>query len=279
MMRVILASVLLTGCVMEPADDVVADDDAAPMFTPAQADLAGEALAAGIEDAALRYGPVMPPAAADASCVTPSGDMSDPDGDTIPTSARLAFDCEKRRLGFTGVLTGNEEVTDSRPNLLWWAFSATTDLRASLTGPFGGSAVVDTDGSIVASQPALVGPFLLDSTLDVISVITNVRGRQTTVSESLDWTVAYHPDLEWNPGELVVGGSLTVGGSWVVSVDDRSADATVVTPAPLTITTECATLVTAGQVDATFAVGERTGTLTVVWSGCGAPDVNYPGGA
>jgi hypothetical protein len=112
--------------------------------------------------------------------VTTSGDMSDPDGDSIPTSARLAFDCSKRRLGFTGVLTGNEEVTDLRPNLLWWAFSATTDLHASLTGPFGGSAVVDTDGSIVASQPALVGPFLLDSTLDVISVITRASGRHST---------------------------------------------------------------------------------------------------
>jgi hypothetical protein len=99
------------------------------------------------------------------------------------------------------------------------------------------------------------------------------------VSENLDWTVTYQPELDWSAGALAVGGTLTAGGSWVVSVGDRSADATVATPVPLTITSECATLVTAGQVDATFAVGERTETLTVAWSGCGAPDVIYPGGA
>ena len=140
----VLASLLLTACATDVADDV-ADDDAevtSASFTPFQARLAGEALAAGIEGTARRFGPADEGAGGNPSCVTSSGDDSDPDGDYIPTDVTLTFDCMKRRFGYTGRLAGTETVVDREPNALDWAFSAVTDLHASLTGPFGGSVVL-----------------------------------------------------------------------------------------------------------------------------------------
>ena len=283
--RHICWSLAAAGCVASNTDGAPDAGDATAAFTRAEAKLAGEALAAGIEGAAKRYGPVAPEAAAaraaaiDASCVASSGDASDADGDTIPASATLTFDCSERRLGYTGTLTGTEAISDGEPNAVAWAFAVSADLRASLTGPFGGSMVVDTDGSIAASQDSVVGPFRLMSTLDVISVITNVRGIRTEVSETIDGTVSYAPDLAWTPGGPVVIGTLAVDGAWNVMVDATSAEATLSTPTPLTFTPGCETLVTAGRVEAAFAIGASQASIAVLWSGCGRSSVTYDPGA
>lgn len=284
--RHICWSLAAAGCVASNTDGAPDAGEAVAAFTQAEAKLAGEALAAGIEGAARKYGPVAPEVAAaaraaavDPSCVTSSGDVSDADGDTIPASATLTFDCSERRLGYTGTLTGTESISDGQPDAVAWAFTANADLRASLTGPFGGSMVVDTDGTIAASQGGAVGPFRLTSTLDVISVITNVRGIRTDVTETLDGTVSYAPDLAWTPGGPVVTGTLAVEGAWNVGVDATSAEATLATPTPLTFTPGCDTLVTAGLVEAAFATGASQASITVRWSGCGQSSVTYDPGA
>jgi len=285
--RYIGLSLAAAGCVASNDTHGAPDGgEAVVAFTRAEAKLAGEALAASIEGAAKRYGPVSPEVAAaaraaavDASCVTSSGDGSDADGDTIPASATLTFDCSERRLGYTGTLTGTEAISDGQPNAVAWAFTASADLRASLTGPFGGSMVVDTDGTIAASQGSVVGPFRLTSDLDVVSVITNVRGIRTEVTEAIDGTVSYAPDLEWTPGGPVVIGTLAVEGAWNVMVDATSAEATLSTPTPLTFTPGCESLVTAGRVEAAFAIGASQASIAVEWSGCGQSSVIYDAGA
>jgi hypothetical protein len=241
-----------------------------PAFTNAQANAAGQALAAGAEETAGRFGPVAPSTFAP-GCVTASGDTADADGDTIPATATLTFDCSQRRLGFTGTLTGTESIADGEPNALAWAFTAGVDLHASLTGPFGGSMVVDTRGAVVASQGSALGPFRLASTLDVVSTITNVRGVITDVAESLDATMSYAPDVSWSPGGPVVTGTIAVDGSWLVSVDDTAAEATLSTPVPLTTRPSCESRITAGTVEARFVAG----TITVQWSGCDRSSVTY----
>ena len=286
--RAVLAGLVTVGCV---ADETTELPDAGPAagatFTQAQAGFAGDALAAGVEDSAQRFGPVAPHVSSkarqdvtpragfDAGCATLSGDTSDADGDSIPAAATMTLDCSARRLGFTGRLAGTESVSDLQPGELAWAFEASTDLRASLTGPFGGSAVVDTLGSIVASQAGLAGPYALASTLDVSTLITNVRGVETEITEAVDWTVAFTPELAWTPGGIVVRGSLAVDGAWRVTVAGRSGDAVVSTPTPLTMTPSCGTLITAGVIEASFALAGRTETITVRWSGCDQHTVGY----
>jgi hypothetical protein len=280
--RLALATLVATGCV---AGEEMGMPDAggSPTFTQGQARFAGEALAAGIEDTAQRFGPVAPQASnkptpragLDPECVTLSGDQTDADGDSIPVSATLTFDCSKRRLGFTGILTGSETVADLQPAAIAWDFSASTTIHASLTGPFGGSAVVDTEGSMVASQGGLEGPYELASGLAVITLITNASGQETEVTEDVDLRVSFTPDLAWTPGGVVVRGRLFVDGAWSVSVGGVSGEATVATPTPLTLAPACESLITAGVVEAGFTLAGHTESISVRWSGCGQSAVTY----
>jgi hypothetical protein len=279
--RIVLACLLLTGCSAgDPDVDVDVEDEpevgsTQQAFTRAQAKLAGRALAAGIEEAAQRYDPIAPAAMLDAECTTLSGDTTDVDGDGIPASAKLTFDCSKRRLGFTGTLTGVESVSDQQPDAVAWAFDAGVELQSTLTGPFGGSMVVDAYGTVLASQQGVAGPFELAVGLDVESLITNVRGIETEILEDIEWTVSYAPELAWAPGDLAVVGKLSTDGVWNVSVNDISAVATLRTPTALSFEASCETRVTAGLVEASLAFGERAATIAVEWSGCGQPVVSY----
>jgi len=274
--RIVLISLLVTGCAVQGGDNV-ADDDPGPTFTTAQAVAAGKVLGAGIEEAASWYGPITRNAGVDASCVSQTGDTSDADGDYIPASARLTFDCNKRRLGYTGVLTGTAGVSDSLPDQLAWAFDATTEMHASLTGPFGGSMVSDGGGSLVASQGSVLGPFRLDSVLDTVTVITNVAGDQVDITENLAGGIAFTPTLSWNPGADPVAGKPDADGTWVVGVDGHTAETSLSTPVKLTFRPSCETLITAGKVVAGFTAGSHYETITVRWTDCGQKNVTYDG--
>jgi hypothetical protein len=281
--NIVLACLLVTGCSPRHAD--VDDTDGATgenvgtseqAFTKAQAKLVGKALGAGIQELTERLDPITPDSTTgDSKCWTLSGDTSDDDGDRIPADAELTLDCSKRRLGFTGTLTGVETVTDREPDALAWAFDATVDAHSTLTGPFGGSMVLDAGGTVVASQQSIVGPFHLDGALDIATLITNVRGIETQILEGVDLTMSYTPDFEWAPGEVAIVGRIDVEGEWNVSIDDIAAAATLQTPTPLTFDPTCKTGITAGQLEAALTFGERAATIWVDWSGCGSPTVDY----
>lgn len=236
---------------------------------------AGNALGAGIEEAAAGFGPVNGGAAADSTCITLSGDTSDPDGDSIPTSAKLTFNCAATRLGFTGTMTGTEMVTDDQPTTVAWAFTASTNRHNSLTGPAGASIVNDRSGQIVASQGSVIGPFTLARILDATTVFKAASGATTTVDETNDWLITYTPGGSWAPGGAVVPGSVTASGTWVVTVGANAANATLATPTPLTLTPSCATRVTAGKVTGTYEGNGHMNTITVTWTGCGQSTVTY----
>jgi len=275
--KLLVLSLVATGCVASNGDDAPAPDAGAEpvALTRAEATAAGQVLAVGIENAAETYGPVTLGATVDARCVVPSGDTSDADGDSIPASARLTYDCSETRLGYTGTLTGTQSVSDEQPSALAWAFSANVDLNASLTGPFGGSLVADTDGSIVASQGSIAGPYELARTLDVFTVITNVRGIRTELTETVGWTISYTPSLDWGPGGPAVVGELAADGTWIVDVNGKAVEAMLSTPTPLTLTPSCKTRITAGVATATFALGGGQASISVEWSGCNRSAVTY----
>src|ERR1700690_490647 len=90
---------------------------------------AGQAMAADIEDGAQGFGSINTGTSLLPSCITASGDASDPDGDSIPTNATLTFDCTTTELGYTGMVTGTEMVMDTEPSTAAWAFHATANLH------------------------------------------------------------------------------------------------------------------------------------------------------
>jgi len=244
--------------------------------TASQARAAGDALGNGVEDSAAMYGPMVT-TAVDTTCVTLGGDTTDPDGDAIPTSATLTYDCTAHALGYTGTLTGTLAVTDDQPSTLAWAFTGTADLHASLTGPAGGSITSDRTGSLVGSQGGALGPYALDRSLHVVTVFTGaVYGNSTTVTEDDGWTATFTPQATWTPGGVVVTGSLDAAGSWNVTVGGQTLTATLSTPTPLTVDPACETRITGGVVTASYPLdGGGTGTITVTWTGCGARTVAH----
>jgi hypothetical protein len=264
--RVILVVVMLGGGCVKKDTGTLGEADAQN---------AGKALAAGIEDGTTTFGPVSTQGAGlDAPCVTLSGDTSDPDQDSIPTAATLTFNCTSMAFGYTGMVTGTEMVTDGQPNASAWAFSASADLHSSLTGPGGASITNDRSGTIVGAQSSAM--FTLDRTLDVTTEFKNAAGATlATVAETNAWTIAYMPQVTWTPGGVAVTGSVTATGSWDVSVNSNSANATLATPTPLTLTPTCATRITAGVVTGTYKDGVKDSTITVTWTGCGSSVVTY----
>ena len=238
----------------------------------AEATYAGQTLASGVEDNAAAYGQVNTGVGFDASCVTASGDVTDPDGDSIPTNATLTFNCSNTAFGLTGMVTGTETVMDTEATTAAWAFAATANLHATLTSQAGASITQDRDGTLTATQTGAVGPFGLARTLDATTVFKGDRGNTlAAVDEHNAWTMIYSPTAIWTPGGVVVGGSLGVTGSWSVTVNDKAADATLDATTPLTLTPSCATRVTAGTLVGTYAAG----TITVTWTGCGASTVTF----
>lgn len=264
-MRPLLLAIVVLGAGCVAKKDTLGRD---------QGKSAGDALGNGIEDSAASFGPVNAGATVDAQCATASGNTADPDADSIPTNATITFNCSAMALGYTGTLTGTEMVVDDQPAVAAWAFSATANLHAALTGPFGGTITRDWDGQIVAAQATALGPFTLARTLDAVTVFTSGNGpaaSSTTVTENNDWIVTYTPTITWTPGTIAVTGSLTATGAWNLDVDGTLANATLSTPTPLTLTPTCATRVTAGAVTGTWDSGAHS--ITVTWTACGVRTV------
>jgi hypothetical protein len=264
-MRLLLASSLLIGgCAAKDTSSI----------GQAESQQAGQSLQAEIESGAGGFGAVSSQGVLP-TCVTLSGDVSDPDLDSIPTDATLTFNCSQTSLGYTGTVTGTEMVTDTEPSTPAWAFSATADLMASLTGPAGGSIVTHRTGSFTAAQASPLGPFSLDRTLTVTTVFTGAGGHSVTVDADHNWTITYAPQVSWTPGSVVATGSLTATGMWSVTMGSKSADAELSTPTPLTLDPTCASRVTAGVVTGSWTAGGHGNTITVTWTGCGAATVTY----
>jgi hypothetical protein len=209
------------------------------------------------------------------SCITLSGDTSDPDADAIPTNAMLTYNCTVTDGGFTGTLTGTLGVEDDQPTAVAWAFTGAADLHASLTGTGQAAVTTHRSGELVATQASDAGPFAIARTLDVTTDLTGVAGNSVSIDESTDWTLTFTPTTGWTPGTPITGGGLAAEGSWHVSVGADSADATLATPTPLTIDPTCATRVTGGVATATWAAQAKSATLTVTWTGCGARTATF----
>jgi len=234
---------------------------------------AGQALANEVEDSAGGFGAVNQGATAAPSCVTLSGDTSDPDNDSIPTHATLTFNCSAANiLGGTTSVTGTLDVTDDQPAAIAWAFTGTAALHGAITTAGAATLTTDRTGSIKATQGTAAGPFELARTLVVTTVLTTARA-SVTMDVNNDWTLSYAPHATWTPGGVAITGTLTATGSWNVSIGSHAAEWTLATPTPLTLDPACDTRVTAGTLTGTYADAGAMHTVTVTWTGCGASTV------
>jgi hypothetical protein len=256
-----LLAVTVVGCVGNSGADERA-------LSQAESRSAGDALGAGLEDAAKTFGPVNSTSAD--GCIVLSGDTSDADLDSIPADAKLTYNCSATVLGLTGTLTGTQSVIDDQPAAIAWAFTASANLRASLSSLNSASIERDWSGQIVGAQGSPLGPFTLARTLDATTVFTDAAARATTVTEDNDWSVSFAPSLTWTPGGIIVPGSLAATGRWNVDVDGIGAEATLSTPTPLVLSPTCATRITAGTIRGTYEASGALHTIDVTWTGCGA---------
>jgi len=263
---------LLTYCSIAAAGLGCAKQESA--LTAADSQSAGVALAAGVEDSATQFGPLTAAQFAP-SCVSLTGDITDPDGDRIPTSATLNFSCSQTLAGYTGMVTGTLMITDDKPNEFAWAFTGSANLHSSLVAPSSASITNDRTGQLVGSQGSATGPFSLARTQDVTTQFRAANGNTVDVVEDTDWMVMYTPQVTWRPGEVAVTGTITASGMWNVTVGPRSANATITTPTPLILTPGCNTRITGGTVTGTYEGGGKTNTITVTWTGCGQSAVTF----
>ena len=278
-LTVVVAAMLAMGCgESEPGPE---EEEDVPiegsLFSTLQAKFAGQVLAGGVELAAFQYGSQIPESSINNQCTTISGDPTDDDGDKIPVSGVLTLDCNKRLLGWSGSVKGTQSVTDTQPEAAAWSFTMSADLDASVSGPFGGSADSQASGSIAATQGGALGPYSLDILLGASTDITTATGLEFSVTEDIDWSMTYTPDLDWSPGGgIVVTGVLDVGGTWTVNVNGDEAEATLSTPTPLVFDPTCRpTRVTAGVVEASFEYQGKTAVIRVEWTGCDRSRVTY----
>jgi hypothetical protein len=275
---ILVSAMVLAGCGNSaPPEEEEDMPIAGSVFSTLQAKFAGQVLAAEVEFIAFQYGSQIPVSAINNQCTTITGDTTDTDGDNIPLDADLNLDCTKRLLGWTGSVIGKQSVADTEPNAIAWSFTMAADLAASVSGPFGGSAVNNTVGSLTASQGSALGPYGVVAALDATTSITTALGRQYEVVEDVDLTVTYTPEFDWAPGSgAVVTGVLDVDGTWSVSVNDNAAATTLSTPEALIFDPECRpTRITDGIVEATFQYEGKTAVVAVEWTGCDQTNVTY----
>jgi hypothetical protein len=274
--KFLVAAMIVAGCGTEHEEE---EDTpiSGSLFSTLQAKFAGQVLAAEVELGAYQYGAQIPNAGINNQCTTISGDSTDADGDRIPVAGELSLDCEKRLLGWSGSVTGTQSVSDTQPNAIAWAFDMSVALDATVTGPFGGSAVNSTTGRVTATQGSALGPYALEAVLDATTSITTAMGRHYEVVEDVDLVMTYTPNIDWAPGTgPVVTGVLDVDGSWSVTVNSATAMATISTPAALTFDPECRpTRITGGVVEASFMYEGKTAIISAEWTGCDQSNVTY----
>jgi len=275
----LVVALIFSGCSDSGGSPEDEEDMPIPgsLFSTLEAKFAGQVLAGGIELTAAQFGAQIPNAGINNQCTTISGDQADSDGDRIPVDAVLSVDCNKSFLGWSGSVTGTQSVVDTQPAAVAWAFTMDADFEVSVSGPFGGSAVNDTTGSLIATQGGALGPYSLAAALDATTSITTALGREYEVIEDFDWTVTYTPDIDWQPGGgVVVTGILDVAGAWEVGVNGHIAQTTLSTPSPLIFDPECKpTRVTDGVVEAAFEFEGKMAVVTVEWTGCDRSNVTY----
>ena len=239
-----------------------------------EAHASGAALAASVERSVAAYEPEDSGAGftTPAACVTLGGSLVDSDLDDFPDVSLTLTLANCTVSGTAGTITVDGTVTT---------------LDTAL-----GSQTLDFTRTVALTAHAVAGPLTADSTIDGTEtgvssgmptlstsahVVTDVEPSARHLVEDVDWSTQYAPSVTWSPGAALVGGTIAFQGNWSMNADGRVLQATVTTPAPLTVapTGECATRVTAGSLQAEYTAAGEVYDVEVAWGGCGVRTVTW----
>ena len=252
----------------------------------ATAPAAGSSLGDSSESSAGGFGGASGPGFAPGAGGCTTGTMThspanpvDTDQDNTPDTVTFTFaNCAVVGSNGTETLNGTVSVADGTPTVPDFDFTATHDVHIDLAGAgthAGESATIHVTGSRSATGTA-AGPTytMMDETANDGTLTKGAEIHH--VSDSKTWNVSFTPSTAWTPGTQLVGGALSIAGTWSVHVDDKGADATLTSTGLMTLQS-CMTHLVAGSITATYAGTNGNSTITVTWSGCGQRAVTYTG--
>jgi hypothetical protein len=209
------------------------------------------------------------------NCVSVTGDVSDPDGDGVPTAATYAYDCTNiKYFGVNANITGVATISDpsSDPNVKGFD-SEVKDLRLELTGAYKGR-------DFTEKRNGTRNPRITPTGLTFQHDLTILRDYQGAYG--LDRTVLIGNKLNWvftpADGSSIVfdqplpSGTVDTSGTFSFDRDtfDKSFDVTTLTPLQYDATCDQLPRYTAGalQVEKVSSVkGEAV--ITITYTGCG----------
>lgn len=242
----------------------------------ADAQMAGQALSASVEDGARFYGGPDLSASAAATCHTVTGDLTDTDGDGIPVSVSITYDCNETSGSNSASFVGTEAFADDDTAAASFDFSATSDVVLSLSGT-NGSISFARDAALAASQSGSSYSLDVSSSNTVDAVGPN--GGTYSANETIGWLTSYAPSTTWTPGQPPVAGTYSVDGAWSVVLthggNSHAAEAAVSTDVPLQLDPACETGIVGGKISAAYAGENGTSAIEVTWTGCGQKTVAY----
>jgi hypothetical protein len=209
------------------------------------------------------------------NCVTATGDVSDPDADSVPTAATYTYNCTNiKYFGVTANITGVANISDpsTDPNVKGFD-SEVKDLRLELTGAYKGREFTEKRNGTRNPRKTPTGlTFQHD-----LTILRDYQG-----AYGIDRTVLIGNKLNWvfTPVEgttIVFDQPLpsgTVNASGVFSFDrdtfNKSFDVTTVTPLQYDASCEQLPRYTAGVLQVakdSSANGESL--ITITYTGCG----------
>lgn len=211
------------------------------------------------------------------SCVSVSPNPPiDTDGDGIPDTVTMTApaNCQFTEDSVTFSIAGSLIEGDPTPTVADADYAATANNLVIGFSGNGDSATIGLNGTATVTETT--GSLAQSNNLTLTLTSSGTDTVNATFGQNWMATFAFS-------GSTLVGsqtlpnGTLTVTGTTNYSGNGKTYALAITTPTPLTFDPTCGTSsqITAGVVQATFSGTDNHDFVTLTWSGCAAPTVNF----
>ncbi|GEM_PF-3253545 len=215
------------------------------------------------------------------SCVVLSpAQPVDSDNDGIPDTATLtaAPHCTQQIDSVTTLaISGSIAEGDPTPTTPDANYTeSVSNLHLALTTT-GASATIGMNGTANVSQAP--GVLTLDNLL-TLAIATTQNNQTFSATYANNWTAVFqYSGTSLVGSSTLPGGTLSVTGSTAYTSASKAFSLAITTPTPLTVDPTCnaASPVTGGVLKGVFSGSNGSAYLTITWSGCQAPVVQFVG--
>jgi hypothetical protein len=209
------------------------------------------------------------------NCVTATGDVSDPDRDSVPTAATYTYNCTNiKYFGVTANLTGVANISDPSldPNVRGFD-SEVKDLRLELTGAYKGRDFTEKRNGTRNPRKTPTG-LTLQHDLTILRDYQGAYGidRTVLIGNKLDWIFTPVDGSSIVFDQPLPSGTVNASGTFSFDRDTFNKNFDVTTTTPLQYDASCEQLprYTAGVLQVqkdSSANGESI--ITITYPGCG----------